>query len=45
MIMDILNKPGKNRSDSDLEMLVPYIKSIEFFGERDIKDEDLPDIV
>ena len=26
-------------------MVVPYIKSIQFFKERDIRDSDLPEIV
>ncbi|CDW81071.1 UNKNOWN [Stylonychia lemnae] len=41
----ILNKPQKNRTDGDLEKLVPLIKQIEFFIERDVKDSDFTDIV
>lgn len=40
-----MNKPFKSRTEADLEMVVPYIKAIDFFKERDIKDSDLPDIV
>lgn len=40
-----MNKPSKNRTERDLEELVPLIKTIDFFKERDIKDADLPDIV
>eukprot|EP00347_Sterkiella_histriomuscorum_P019194 403342576 len=45
IIQRILNKPQKNRTESDLDKLVPYIKQIEFFSERDVKDQDFPDIV
>jgi hypothetical protein len=40
-----LNKPSKGRTDKDLEELVPLIKKIVFFKEREIKDGDFPDIV
>lgn len=35
----------KGRTEADLEKLVPLIKEIEFFRDRDIKDHDFPDIV
>eukprot|EP00347_Sterkiella_histriomuscorum_P023290 403335214 len=45
LIKGILNKPSNLRNDHDLEKLVPLIKTIEFFYQRDIKDADFPDIV
>lgn len=46
MIIGILQKPQRLRNEKDLRMLVPLIKTIKFFIERDIKDEEcLLDIV
>lgn len=43
--MKILNKPNKGKSDEDLAELVPIIKTIQFFKDRDIKDADYPEII
>ena len=40
-----MNKSNNQRSDHDLEKLVPLIKTIEFFYQRDIKDSDFSEIV
>ena len=37
-------KPMKKRTDYDSEALLPLIKEISFFVEREIKDSDLLDI-
>jgi hypothetical protein len=41
----VLMKLQKSRTEEELDQLVPLIKEIQFFKERDIKDHDLPDIV
>lgn len=38
-------KPSKSRTEENLAQLVPLIKTIQFFKERDIRDADFPDIV
>ena len=45
LIVPILKKPSYVRTDSDLAQLVPLIRSIQFFIERDIKAADFPEIV
>ena len=40
-----MNKPNKGKSEEDLQELVPIIKQIQFFKDRDIKDTDYPEII
>eukprot|EP00347_Sterkiella_histriomuscorum_P021256 403334649 len=44
-LIGILQKGSRTRTDRDLQHLVPLIKEIQFFKERDIKDQDFVDIV
>jgi hypothetical protein len=44
-MINILKKPTLKRSDKDLLLLVPYMSQISFFNERDIKNDDMIDIV
>lgn len=43
--MQILQKGQRLRTERDLEQLVPLIKSIQFFRERDIQEADFTEIV
>ncbi len=43
--MQILQKGQRHRTERDLEQLVPLIKSIQFFKERDIHEADFIEIV
>lgn len=40
----ILNKPIKKRSERELDVLLPLIKEINFFKERDINESDFCEI-
>ena len=44
-MIQILQKPTVRRNEQDLQELVPYMKEIHFFKERDIKNTDMMDIV
>ncbi len=44
-MIGILKKGFRSRTERDLEHLVPLIKTIQFFIERDIKDSDYTEIV
>ncbi|CDW72825.1 UNKNOWN [Stylonychia lemnae] len=44
-LIHILKKGFRQRTERDLEQLVPLIKTIQFFQERDIKDSDYVEIV
>ncbi|CDW72769.1 UNKNOWN [Stylonychia lemnae] len=44
-LIRILQKGQRTRNEKDLEHLVPLIKEIQFFKERDIKDQDFVEIV
>ncbi|CDW88479.1 cyclic nucleotide-binding domain containing protein [Stylonychia lemnae] len=45
LMTQILIKPSKRRTDEDLEYLIPLIQKIQFFKERDIKQENYKLIV
>eukprot|EP00347_Sterkiella_histriomuscorum_P024025 403332565 len=45
MLIRILQKGFRQRTDKDLDQLVPLIKAIQFFQEREIKDQDYLEIV
>ena len=42
--MHILNRRPDQRTNQDIETLNPLIKSIEFFKEKEIKENDLNEI-
>ena len=44
-MIKILNRPTLKRSENDLQQLVPYMRNIDFFREREIKIADMLDIM
>ena len=40
-----MHKPPKKRTEKEIQALVPLIKDIQFFKEREIREQDLYDIV
>jgi hypothetical protein len=44
-IQEILAKPPRSRSDKEQGLLLSLLRPIPFFKERDIKSEDLREIV
>ena len=45
ILIAILKKSFRSRTEIDLAKLVPLVKTIQFFRERDIKEDDYMDIV
>lgn len=41
----MLKKHPLKRTEEDVEMVIPYMKEVKFFKDRDIKAMDYPDIV
>jgi hypothetical protein len=41
----VLKKHPLKRTEEDVEMVIPYMKEVKFFKDRDIKALDYPDIV
>ena len=44
-IIQVLKKHPLKRTEDDVEMVIPYMKEVKFFKDRDIKALDYPDIV
>jgi translation initiation factor IF-2 len=41
-IVEILKKQHQNRSETELNEIIKYMKEVQFFKERIVKDSDYP---